>query len=180
VVYVRVSQQDVADGEAFPLDESQQTVDLVTRVDEDAFPSPRTGDNESVLLEGPGGLRLDYDHAVILAILDDLMFTSKIRTAAGKLGVNVAITRSTDGAIERMVSNRPSLVIFDLNNPRIDALGTVAAMKATPSLAAIRTMGFVSHVDTGTTNAARAAGINDVLPKSLFTTTLPQILSQYK
>ena len=117
---------------------------------------------------------------MILAILDDLLFTSKIRTAAGTVGVNVAVARSTQGAIEQMLNNRPKLVIFDLNNPRIDALGTVTAMKANPALAGIRTMGYVSHVYTTTSNAARAAGINDVLPRSLFTSTLPHILSQYR
>ena len=43
----------------------------------------RAGDDEAVLVERSDRLRLDYDHAVILAILDDLMFTSKIRRAAG-------------------------------------------------------------------------------------------------
>ena len=51
------------------------------------------------LKNGADGLRLDYDHAVILAILDDLMFTSKIKTAAKQLGVPLAFARSRDGAL---------------------------------------------------------------------------------
>jgi CheY-like chemotaxis protein len=114
---------------------------------------------------------------VILAILDDLMFTSKIRTAAAQLGVTVAFARSAAAAVAEMRKTPPSLVILDLNNPRTDPLGTVAAMKADPALAAIPTVGFASHVQTDVIAAARAAGVDEVLARSAFTTKLPEILT---
>src|SRR5262245_532045 len=115
--------------------------------------------------------------AVILAVLDDLMFTSKIRTAAAAVGVTVEFARSSSTALERMRTGAPSLVIFDLNNQRTDPLGTVAAMKKEPVLAALRTLGYVSHVQTDLINAARAAGVDEVLARSAFTTRLGEILS---
>ena len=36
---------------------------------------------------------------MILAVLDDLMFSSKIKTAANGLGVDLRFSRSVDGAI---------------------------------------------------------------------------------
>jgi PleD family two-component response regulator len=113
---------------------------------------------------------------MILAVLDDLMFTSKIKTAASQLGVEVAFARSAEAARTALDSSPPALVILDLNNPRIDPLGLVAAMKANPKLAAIPTVGFVSHVQTDLINAARAAGVRDVLARSAFTQQLPEIL----
>jgi len=123
-------------------------------------------------------LRLDYDHAVILAILDDLLFTSKIRSTAGHAGVAISFARSSASALDQMRAEAPTLVIFDLNNPRTDPLGTLARMKADPALASIPTLGFVSHVDTATIEAARAAGIGEVLARSAFAGNLPAILGR--
>ena len=115
---------------------------------------------------------------MILAVLDDLMFTSKIKTTAGRIGVAVTFARSADVALSEMRKAAPSLVIFDLNNPRTDPLGIVAAMHADPALAAIPTVGFVSHVDTAVINAARQAGVTEVLARSAFTTQLADILKR--
>jgi CheY-like chemotaxis protein len=115
---------------------------------------------------------------MILAVLDDLMFSSKIKTAATHLGVPLTFARSSAAALAEMRKSAPSLVIFDLNNPRTDPLGTVAAMHADPALAAIPTVGYVSHVDTEVINAARQAGVTEVLARSAFTMQLPEILKR--
>jgi len=113
---------------------------------------------------------------VILAILDDLMFTSKIRSTAQHVGATIAFARSSQSALEQMRAETPSLVIFDLNNPRTDPMGTLAAMKADAVLASVPTLGFVSHVDTATIEAARAAGIGTVVARSAFAMNLADIL----
>jgi PleD family two-component response regulator len=115
---------------------------------------------------------------VILAILDDLMFTSKIKTTAGQLAAPVTFARSKADALRGMQAIRPSLVILDLNNSRTDPLGVVAAMKADPALADIPTIGFASHVQTDVIDAARRAGIGEVFARSAFTQKLSEILSQ--
>ena len=114
---------------------------------------------------------------MILAVLDDLMFTSKIKTAASQLGVAVSFARSSDAALVEMRRSAPSLVILDLNNPRTDPLGTVGAMKSDPALASIPTVGFASHVQTDVIDAARQAGVDEVLARSAFTTRLGEILT---
>jgi len=108
------------------------------------------------------------------------MFTSKIRTAASQLGVAVTIARSADTALAEMRKNAPSLVIFDLNSARTDPPGTVAAMKRDADLALIPTMGFVSHVQSDLIDAARQAGVDEVLARSAFTMRLAEILGRGK
>jgi CheY-like chemotaxis protein len=76
-----------------------------------------------------------------------------------------------------MRASSPALVIFDLNNPRTDPLGTVAVMKGDPTLASIPTVGFVSHVQSDLIDAARVAGVDEVLARSAFTARLAEILS---
>lgn len=113
---------------------------------------------------------------MVLAVVDDLMFSSKIKTAANQLGVPLVFARSSAAALAEMRKNAPSLVIFDLNNPRTDPIGTVAAMRADPGLSSIPTVGYVSHVDTDVIDAARQAGVTEVMPRSAFTMQLADIL----
>ena len=154
----------------------QQRVHLVARVDEDRIAAPGAGHHEAILEERADRLRLDYDHGVILAILDDLLFTSKIRTTANQLGVAVSFARSSAAALEAMRADPPALVILDLNNVRTDPLGTVKAMKADAQLQSVPTVGFASHVQTEVIDAAKSAGVGQVLARSAFTMQLADIL----
>jgi PleD family two-component response regulator len=113
---------------------------------------------------------------MILAVLDDLMFTSKIKTTASQLGVAVTFARSAEAALGEMRKSAPSLVILDLNNARTDPLGLVASMKQDPALASVRTVGYASHVMTDVIDAARRAGVSDVLARSAFSQRLAEIL----
>jgi PleD family two-component response regulator len=115
---------------------------------------------------------------MILAVLDDLMFTSKIKTAAGQIGVAVTFARSADAALAEMRKTTPLLVILDLNNPRINALAIIAGMKQDPALNSVRTVGYASHVQTDVIDAARAAGVDEVMARSAFTNQLGAILSR--
>jgi PleD family two-component response regulator len=114
---------------------------------------------------------------MVLAVVDDLMFSSKIKTAANQLGVAVAFARSSAAALAAMRENAPTLVILDLNNPRTDPLGTVAAMKRDPATASIRTVGYASHVQTDVIDAARQAGVDEVMARSAFSAKLADILT---
>ena len=106
------------------------------------------------------------------------MFTSKIRTTAGQVNVPVTFARTRDAALAEMRKSPPALVILDLNSNRSEPLAIVADMKADPALAAIPTVGFVSHVRTDVIDAARQAGVGDIMARSAFTVQLPEILGR--
>jgi len=178
VVDVRVRQQNSRERDAFACRKRQQALHLITRIDEHAVAGTRTGDHESVFEERPDCVRLDYDHQVILAILDDLLFTSKIRATAKQIGATLSVAKSHDAALAQMRAEAPALVIFDLNNPRTTPLTIIADMKADPALAGIHTVGFVSHVQTDLIDAARKAGVDEVMARSMFAERLPQILAR--
>ena len=104
------------------------------------------------------------------------MFRSKIKSAATQAGVDVKFAGSPDAAWTAMQASVPTLVILDLNNRRPDPLGTVAAMKRDPRFASVPTIGYVSHVDTATIDAARAAGVKDVVARSAFALKLAELI----
>ena len=114
---------------------------------------------------------------MIVCIVDDLMFSVKISTAARALGVDVYFERSAENVLATVRAKQPALVIFDLNSKRLQPMAAIAAMKAEADLAAVRTLGYVSHVDADTIDAARKAGIDRVLARSAFSEQLGDILT---
>jgi CheY-like chemotaxis protein len=115
---------------------------------------------------------------MILAAVDDLFFRSKISTTAKQLGVTMKFARSGADVLEQARSDRPSLIILDLNSQAVDPLATVAALRADAVLAAVPTLGFVSHVQTDLIEQARAAGVTEVMARSAFAANLEQILKR--
>lgn len=114
---------------------------------------------------------------MIICIVDDLLFSVKISTAAKALAAPLFFERSPGMVLPRIREKQPSLVIFDLNSAKLRPLEAVAQMKADPTLSGIRTLGYVSHVQTDVIRAARNAGIDEVLARSAFSERLGHILS---
>jgi DNA-binding NarL/FixJ family response regulator len=113
---------------------------------------------------------------MILVAVDDLLFSSKIRTVAKQAGVEIAFARTPPEILEHVRAQKPSLVIFDLNSAKAKPIETVAAMKADPELAGVRTLGFVSHVHTALIAEARQAGMDEVIARSAFAGNLAEVL----
>jgi CheY-like chemotaxis protein len=113
----------------------------------------------------------------VLVAVDDLMFSSRISTAARAAGVPIRFTRSPESVLAAARAEMPARVILDLNSARTRPLEIVAALKADPILAQIPLIGFVSHVDTATIEAARKAGVDRVLARSAFVEQLAGLLA---
>lgn len=113
---------------------------------------------------------------MILVAVDDLLFSSKIRATARQAGIELTFARTPDEILEQARLNKPTLAIFDLNSAKTDPVATIAALKSDPALASIRAIGFASHVHTDLIRAARAAGADEVMPRSAFASQLPAIL----
>lgn len=118
-----------------------------------------------------------YPTAMVLCVVDDLLFSVKISTAAKALGVETYFERAADMIVPRVRERQPSLVIFDLNSSKLRPMDAIAAMKDDAALRAIPTLGYVSHVQTETINMARKAGVDQVLARSAFVERLGEILT---
>ncbi len=114
---------------------------------------------------------------MIVCVIEDLMFSVKISTAAKLVKADVYFERTPEGVIDTVRDKQPSLVIFDLNSNRMRPMEAIAALKADPALRSIRTLGYVSHVDGGAIDKARAAGVDEVLARSSFVARLGDILT---
>jgi hypothetical protein len=102
-----------------------------------------------------------------LALVRDLMFSSKIIATARAQGVNVRIVRDPS----KLAAETGDRLLVDLNQD--GAIPAATEWKARTGGAVI---GFVSHVDAATIAKAREAGFDQVLARSRFVETLPDLL----
>jgi PleD family two-component response regulator len=114
---------------------------------------------------------------MVLAVVDDLMFSSKIRAVAERTGAVVRFARSKETALAEAHATPPRLVIIDLDRETTDPMGTIAAFKADATLQKVRLVGYVSHVQTERIAEAREAGCDTVLARSAFVNMLVELLT---
>lgn len=113
----------------------------------------------------------------VIAIVDDLFFAAKIRGTAEQVGVLTTFPRTIEAAIEVAVRDQPSLILCDLHSQKINPIELAERLKAAESTRSIPLLGFFSHVQTELQRAAKSAGFDQVIPRSIFAKDLMQILS---
>ena len=110
---------------------------------------------------------------IIIAVVDDMFFASKIRAVAEAVGAEISFPRSKEALIQKVRETKPRLVIVDLHNQKIDPNELAREIKSDD----IRLLGFFSHVQTDLQRNAIAAGFDEVIPRSVFARDLPKILA---
>lgn len=113
---------------------------------------------------------------VVIVVVDDMFFASKIRAVAEAVGVGISFPRNKDALIE--AAREARLILVDLHNQKIDGVALARELKANEQLRAIPMVGFFSHVETELKRDALAAGFDRVIPRSVFARDLPEILTQ--
>ena len=115
----------------------------------------------------------------IIAVLDDLFFSSKIKEAGKHLDLDLEFMKNTSELFQKIESEKPSLIIFDLNTKVCNPLETIKDLKSSPELKVIPVLGYLSHVQTELKNEADKAGCELVLPRSKFSKDLKEIITRY-
>jgi hypothetical protein len=118
----------------------------------------------------------------IYCFIDDLFFTAKIQENARKLGVRVAFVKNDKETVARLLDlpeeERPTLVVFDLNNANAKPLTLIPKLKA-KFKRGTSIIGFLSHLQGELKVKALEAGCDTVMPRSAFSQNLPNLLRRY-
>lgn len=119
----------------------------------------------------------------IFCFIEDLFFLAKIQESARKLGVKVEFVK---GDSKEMVARiydapepeRPSLLVFDLNNLNAKPMALIPKFKA-KFKKAVSIIGFLNHLQGDLKMKAIEAGCDVVMPRSAFSQSLPVLLRRY-
>ena len=113
-------------------------------------------------------------HAI--ALVDDLMFLSRIREAARGCGVEVRTARGARDLVEK-AKEGARLVLVDADSSRLPWEEAVRTLRSEPPLALVPVVAFLSHVNAERAEAARTAGCSRVLSRGAFVQELPRLLA---
>src|SRR5215469_5752662 len=141
------------------------------------------GDNQPLDFSGPRPVPIPEDAQThIYLFIEDLFLTAKINETARKLGVKVAFVKNDKDALAELVSgedeNKPSLIVFDLNNANAKPLTTIPKLKAKLKRS-VSIIGFLSHLQGDLKAKAVEAGCDVVMPRAAFSQNLPNLLRRY-
>ena len=103
--------------------------------------------------------------ARILAVAPDLMFASRVEATLGAAGHEVELTSSLPEATDR---ERTDLIVVDLDREPADAVTGLG----------VPVLGFYAHLNTETRDAAQAAGVDLVVPRSRMAREMPELVDR--
>jgi hypothetical protein len=118
----------------------------------------------------------------IYFFIEDLFFLAKIQETAKKLGIKVGFVKNEKDAVAKLTdapeNERPSLIVFDLNNANAKPLTLIpklrAKLKKSTSI-----IGFLSHLQGDLKVKAVEAGCDMVMPRSAFSQNLPNLMRRH-
>ena len=123
----------------------------------------------------------EVSNSRIFAFIEDLFFLAKIQETARKLNVKVEFVKNDKDLTDRLQQNgdeKPSLIIFDLNNNNVKPLTLIPKLKSKLKKGT-SIIGFLSHVQGDLKQKAHEVGCDMVLPRSAFSQNLPQLLRRH-
>jgi CheY-like chemotaxis protein len=117
----------------------------------------------------------------IFCFIEDLFFLAKIQETSRKLGIKVAFVKADKDVIARLTDSeqeRPSLIVFDLNNANAKPLTLIPKLR-TKLKKGTSIIGFLSHLQGDLKAKAIEAGCDMVMPRSAFSQNLPNLLRRH-
>ena len=108
--------------------------------------------------------------AQVIAAIPDLFFRAKVVETAKTLSVPLQIARDADELLQQIRTEKPRLVLLDLQAAAMQPLDTLVALEGIP------VVGYLAHEEIALRDQALAAGCGEVLTKGQFSASLPSIL----
>lgn len=112
---------------------------------------------------------------VVLGVLSDLFFGIKVAEAAKRAGGRMRMVKSEEELLA-LAAEKPALIVFDLQQTSLEPARLLRALKAEPALNSIPTLAYFSHVQEELRREALAAGCDHVLPRSVFTQRVEELV----
>jgi CheY-like chemotaxis protein len=110
---------------------------------------------------------------MLVYVVRDLLFVSKIREAAESAGLAVQGVRDVETL--PAVARGARLVVLDLALPQ--SMRALEVLAADPATADVPTVGFVGHERRDVMETAKALGCRQVMAKGEFATRLPALVA---
>jgi hypothetical protein len=107
----------------------------------------------------------------VLLAVRDLLFRSKIQSAADRLGVPLRLAPRGAPLSDAARALGEGTILADLGEP-----GMLEALREAKAVAPVRVVGFLGHLQTDLARAAAEAGVDEVLSRGEVVQRLDELL----
>ncbi|HLE20526.1 MAG TPA: hypothetical protein VJB88_05350 [Vicinamibacteria bacterium] len=111
----------------------------------------------------------------VVAVVNNLFFVAKLQSAARQASVDLTFASTEDELLEKARAGA-ELVVFDLGDQDLQALAAIKRLRSEPDTADVPMLGFLRHTQPEVAERARAAGCENVMPRSQFSAQLVDLL----
>ena len=112
----------------------------------------------------------------IMAFLEDIFYTAKIREVAAARSKDVRFVRDLVGLDKRLTGPAPGTVVVDLNAATLQPLDLIRRIKEQPDWTGVRVIAYSSHAQAELMEEASRVGADMVLSKQGFHEKLDDIV----
>lgn len=109
-----------------------------------------------------------------IAVVSDLIFATRITATAQAVGAECNVVCDADALRDRLGKSLVQTVLVDMDGTGTWPDDAIRAVKS--QCPSARVIAFYSHVQTELLQRAKAAGADEVLPRSTFVQRLPELL----
>jgi len=112
----------------------------------------------------------------IMAFLEDIFYTAKIREVASSRSKDVRFVRDLAGLDKRLTGPAPTTVVVDLNAASLQPIELIRRIKEKAEWTGVRVVAYSSHAQAELMEEASRVGADVVLSKTGFSEKLHDIV----
>ena len=113
--------------------------------------------------------------AQLIVFEPDLLFSSRIESAAAKVGFPVKVFDNLDEFLKEAKQATPQVALVNLDA----AMGRFAALEGVARSLSCKVVGYYSHVNSSLAAEAQRTGISAVLSRGAFANKLQALLREF-
>ena len=113
--------------------------------------------------------------ADIIVFEPDLLFSSRIDSAAAKAGFTVVVFDTLDEFLKEAEQSTPEVAVVNLDA----AVGKFSGLEGLARTPSCKVVGYYSHVNSSLAEEAQRTGISAVFPRGAFASRIEALLREF-
>lgn len=114
----------------------------------------------------------------ILAAVNDIFFYTKLRDALKPQGYRLERARAQQDVPDKTAMLLPAAVIVDMNDPSLDGLKALEAIRADARFKALPVLAFANHEEVHTWQEAKRLGVTKIVSRNEFSSRTRDLVSE--
>jgi PleD family two-component response regulator len=114
----------------------------------------------------------------VLVAVNDIFFYTKVRDALKPHGYVLERARVQDDVREKAATVHPAAAVLNMNDPSVDGLKALEALRANVSTKNLPVLAFANHEEVDTWNRAKALGVTKIVSRNEFSARTKELVEE--